>query len=527
MSPRDPCDRKSTSAGKTAPGTDAAASSAPSPGPFGKHTVLVLLLLILLVGAGLRFYGLSIQSLWLDELWTWQAAKEPTLTDVLTRGRLTVDVHPPLFFMIEHFLLRYVGDSETIMRLPSAVAGVLSVLVIYLLGRRLYSDTEGLIAAALTAVLVRPIYYSQEARANAMMILFAMLTIYFWIPLVRSLCRMKPPKPASFVGFVASTVILAYLHYYGLYFVGMTGLAAAVVLLIKRPKAAFLLPFFYLPVPLLYLPWLPVMLKTLKTTRFGAPAPPLYEIFWFVRWVFNPRPAFVSVVVFAVLGWLLGVTIYDALRKKTGWGARPATPHAGLLLVLWLVVPYVGVHLQAALWRPTYMIRSLLVCMPAAYLLAARGIARIPLRARWHTVITVVVSLALVAQLLFGIRYYSRPRKDQYREAVGFVVENNAKYPRSVIIGWRCPPQFYDFYFRKHLSVRKVNLWAAHATHAPGIARVIASARPRPEHIWLIAGHWKLDEDFTAFMKARYSLLEERSFKGAVVLLFKNEPPRP
>ena len=104
-----------------------------------RDTVVVLLVLILLVGAWLRFSMLSNQSLWNDELWTWDTASKGTLREMLTTGRLASgeQTHPPLYFILQHFVVRTIGDSETVMRLPSAIAGLLTILAVYLLGRRL------------------------------------------------------------------------------------------------------------------------------------------------------------------------------------------------------------------------------------------------------------------------------------------------------------------------------------------------------------------------------------------------------
>ena len=60
------------------------------------------------------------------------------------------------------------------------LAGWLCILTIYLLGKRLYSEREGIIAALFFAVFWAPIYFSQEARVYSMLILLSILTSYFW-----------------------------------------------------------------------------------------------------------------------------------------------------------------------------------------------------------------------------------------------------------------------------------------------------------------------------------------------------------
>ena len=107
----------------------------------------LLLGAITVLGAVLRFYGLEVQSLWNDELSTWTGASRSSWLEVV---KSSDPQHPPGYSLLLHFWIGYLGDSEAVMRLPSAIAGTLAIPVTFLLGRRLYGDAEGLIAAALS-----------------------------------------------------------------------------------------------------------------------------------------------------------------------------------------------------------------------------------------------------------------------------------------------------------------------------------------------------------------------------------------
>src|SRR5918994_1114562 len=108
---------------------------------------LVALAAVMLLASVLRFYGLEIQSLRFDELETWRYAIKSPPGILEATGVNGSDPHPPGYYLFIHYWMRLAGDAEWALRLPSAVAGVLSVLVTFLLGRRLYSAREGLIAA--------------------------------------------------------------------------------------------------------------------------------------------------------------------------------------------------------------------------------------------------------------------------------------------------------------------------------------------------------------------------------------------
>ena len=156
---------------------------------------LLALLAIMLLGAVLRFYGLGFQSLWGGELASWDFGGRDTISRVVRDGS-----QPPLYFLVLHFARWIFGDSEWALRLPSAVAGWLCIPAIYLLGKKFYSEREGIMAALFLAVLWPPVYYSQEARPYAMLILLSILISYFWWDLMQGLrYRGELPKRGHMV----------------------------------------------------------------------------------------------------------------------------------------------------------------------------------------------------------------------------------------------------------------------------------------------------------------------------------------
>jgi len=61
------------------------------------------------------------------------------------------------------------------------VAGILSVLYIYKLGKELVDKSTGYIAALLLTVNVFQIEYSQEARSYSLMMLFIVIAYYYLV----------------------------------------------------------------------------------------------------------------------------------------------------------------------------------------------------------------------------------------------------------------------------------------------------------------------------------------------------------
>ena len=65
--------------------------------------------------------------------------------------KLSFHDHPPLVFWVQHFFISVFGENTLAFRLPSALLGIASVYLIYLVGLLLFSEGVGLISAALLA----------------------------------------------------------------------------------------------------------------------------------------------------------------------------------------------------------------------------------------------------------------------------------------------------------------------------------------------------------------------------------------
>src|SRR5688572_24771984 len=141
--------------------------------------------MILLIGALFRFSGLDNQSLWLDELHTMNEADPNISWAALFNQLKCCDPHPPLHFIITRLSFSLFGHTEMVARMVTAVAGTLSILVMYGLGKELKNKNLGLLAALLTSFNYYNVFYSQEARVYIFAFLFAALSFLFFIKLIK------------------------------------------------------------------------------------------------------------------------------------------------------------------------------------------------------------------------------------------------------------------------------------------------------------------------------------------------------
>jgi hypothetical protein len=89
------------------------------------------------------------------------------------------DQHPSLFSYLQALFMKVFGMNVVGVRMLSAVAGMLTVLALYLLVRRMFGSWAALVAAFLLAVSHWHIHFSRLAMNDIEVALFTTLIIYF------------------------------------------------------------------------------------------------------------------------------------------------------------------------------------------------------------------------------------------------------------------------------------------------------------------------------------------------------------
>lgn len=132
--------------------------------------------LIAVVAAALiiRFFRLSHQSLWVDEILSYNAFT--SAAGVPYGKKLLYDVHGPLYSLFMHFWSA-VSKSDFWLRTPSAIAGTLAVYALYRWFAEIGRKDLALPAALFMALSPFHLYYSQEVRFYAFLSLFAVLSL--------------------------------------------------------------------------------------------------------------------------------------------------------------------------------------------------------------------------------------------------------------------------------------------------------------------------------------------------------------
>lgn len=140
---------------------------------------LFILLLIVIIGAALRLYQLGKDSLWLDCAYT-AVISVDSFSNIMKYYAL--DTHPPLYYLLEHIsIVLQQSISEFSLRIMSAIIGILTIPVFYLIGKEASNETTGLLMAAMVCLSQFAIHYSREARMYALVLLFCSLAFWCWL----------------------------------------------------------------------------------------------------------------------------------------------------------------------------------------------------------------------------------------------------------------------------------------------------------------------------------------------------------
>src|SRR5215472_972697 len=175
------------------------------PASLSSGAILWPLCAIVLCGASLRFYHLAHLSLWSDEAFS-RFYYETGLRFMWTEG-LHQESSPPLYYMALGGWIQLFGDSEAALRSLSAVASSLAIPLVYILGKELLDRQHGVIAAALFALSPTAVYYAQEARPYALLLLPILVTL-----IACARCLRGSARTGSLALYVGGATVSIYTH---------------------------------------------------------------------------------------------------------------------------------------------------------------------------------------------------------------------------------------------------------------------------------------------------------------------------
>lgn len=443
----------------------------------------ILCLLLAAAGVLARFSLLNV-SLEYDELFTAVTANPALPLGWIWSNCLAPDVHPPLYNLLLYaysYIVPY--GPEIWLRLPSVLCGLGALVCGWFLFPNWLGKTARLIFVSMMTCNALLIFFSQYARAYALLLWLAVLLTFLFLRISRAVARGKLIRKKQWVYYAVLSLLLCWSHYFGaLLFGSLSVVLLAQAVWKKRNITAFVL------VPgvvfILFLPWLlPNLLSNFSQQRFGGnwwanQMPPQLIVPRLMLFFFSSLWGHFIMALLAIGGVWQGYGVY---KRR---GQFPYVREMGaLLLVLAVAFSLVGL---LAFKINLFLGRYFIAFMPAVYLVCAVLVAPV-VRRRKTAMCLFVVFLGLgmweygtYYKILGGTSYLAaRPTAEVYRDRFSdkelFVVAVEAFPPASMAA-------MYGFYPNQ---IFKMNQPVTELFQLGGAARDQVLERRNQAIIWM------------------------------------------
>ena len=464
--------------------------------------------LITLVAFALRAVCLD-QSLFGDELFAYEILHDRSLGEVFSVVHDT-EKTPPLGFVLA-WLPERLGGPELI-RLPSFVAGVATVPLLYLLGRRIFGRPAALVAALWFAVSPFQIFYGTETRSYAVV---AALVVLSTLALLAAIDERRVRWWALYV--VAAAAAL-YTHYIA----ALTLIPQAAWALWVHKEVAREQLISNGIVVAAFLPWAPSFLvqfdhSSTEAEYLSTVAPLTASYLAEISGKALVGHPFVSLAdlpgasSLAVIGVVLvlatAALIYDTLSGRRVF--RPAITGRPALAAGLALIPLIGLALYSARPNTSFLLaRNLSVAVPYALLIIGWLLTRPCGQLRWLLPVAALAAL-VVGTVKMVTPAYQRP---DGRDAAQYIDAHAG--PRASVVDAqviaefdRPPARATRIYLKRHHRIYPGARWVEAWQDADRRGGRVLVSFPRTGVVKLLVP--------PPPFAARYRLVAEQTTKGA------------
>ena len=493
---------------------------------------VAFLALVTVIALGLRLLRLDAMSLWVDEVFTWGLVAPQPGADFLSH--IMAAYQGPLYHAAAWPLVR-LADTAFMLRLPAALAGTATVPLVGLLAGRLWGREAGRWAAVLACFSPFLVWYSQEARGYAVLIMFTAASGLALMDAVRlgiTPCRAIVIALLCGGGLLGNFAFVLLLPAYGL-----------TVLALARPRTLAHWALWALALGgglLIALPWL---LKAAGIWEVGRVVPGT-ETGQALRGETTFSPWALPFTAYAVLyGFTLGPSLAELHgpdRLAVVADHAPVVVLAALVAVvpllwslgrlgrgrwvvwLWILIPLAGAVLLAQRNVKPYNVRYVATIAPWVIMLLAAGLSQLALQPR-----RVVGGslLALCVAALVGLHVEPRFAKADIRGAVAALEAHAAPGDLPVLAPTVGPV------VRRYLAEddRVRGCWdEAPLTDAEAADELVARQLAGARRAWILRARvWDLDPHdlLTAALVRRGRLERVHEGPGVTLDLWRRTPP--
>lgn len=301
----------------------------------------------------------------MDEGVSWELSREGNALSVIHAA--LGDRHVPLHYLILHFMMIF-GESEFILRFPSAIFGILMIPLIYKTGEYFFGKNEGLISAFLLSISLMHLYYSQEARMYSQLAFFSLASLYFFYR------AMMENRKGLWAGFVVSILLCFYSHMYAIFVLGILALFYLLTQFQLSPSKNLRIEakdvknarMFLLSLAAIFLLLLPIIPHIYRVGKTAGGIP----------WGIAPSINFVPIILTQFSTWNMATSCLFIIFFLCGVVASLNVHKEQIaLLGLWFALPIAVSYISAG--SMPFQVRYIIFVLPVYLILISKGITSV------------------------------------------------------------------------------------------------------------------------------------------------------
>jgi uncharacterized membrane protein len=451
----------------------------------------------------MRLIGLSSRPFWLDEIFT---LKRVRMAPAALVHDSLISHHLPSFFLMLWALVP-LGNPQFWLRFPSAVFGAASVMLVFLIGRRIAGRSAGLVAALVLGLSPAALAYSQEARSYTMVMslillsLLALTQLAMDVPAASVKLRERAAARGVWAVFVIAAIAAVDVLMDAFLWVITANLILAVMLARSGNRRTLLwnlavadLVIIAFTVPF-YLIMTLTMTQTFSNSVGWIPAlsgPVLWYSFssvYLMRIADAVTFKLMAVATPSILMWVIDAGLILAVALGA-WRLRLKPPVLALLGFSFLVLPLVLTVIS--LWQPVLLPRYILWSAAPFSVMAGVGASFVINRLPWQGKAVAFAGIAVL--LLINLApYYGAETKPRWDIAAKLLARDVA--PGDVVfLNDQYAAAELQTYLPKEVAAAVLNNSVADIQHAQ-LAKV---AGKRVWAVYGIAGQSVVDDGWQA-----------------------------
>ncbi len=417
------------------------------PSPDQEAPQVFLISALLLIGLGLRLYGLNL-GLWFDEIAAYVNYVNMPLGVLIT----TYDSENQhfLYTILAHICVQLFGDSAWSVRLPAVGFGVGSLLGVYLLGREVFRERVALLATALLTFSYHHIWFSQNARGYTGVLFFSLLSswVFLW--------GMRTNQVWWWISYAGTVALGAFTHITMIFVVASHFLMYLITILIGQGKGnpfkwlGFYLGFLMsgLMTFLLHALVFPQVFSTIgQTTAVKTWNDPFWTLLEFMKGM-----------QFGIGGGLLILILGGMILTVAMWSEVKKNPFPiGFLVLPGLLGTLVVVGMGHPLWPRFFFFLAgfaALVIIRGLMLLGEWMTAFLPMSVRHEMLIGTILSVGLVSLFALSAQAAYAPKQD-YKSAMHYVESHKVAGDAVIAVGLAEFP-YKEFYKTNWSNVKNI-----------------------------------------------------------------------